>query len=152
MTGVPYQFANVTTNQPGAYLDANFNYLEELISQLPSGVQITATETIAANALVNIWASAGTFAVRNASGTSGFSANGFVLFGVSSTQTAVVYPFGTIVGLTGLNPGPVYLGSTAGTLTQTVPTLGSGDYLQNVGFALSTTSVYFQPGQLNGPL
>jgi hypothetical protein len=40
--------------------------------------------------------------------------------------------------------GDIYVGETAGELTQTTVS-GSGDILQKVGFALSSTTLYFSP-------
>lgn len=150
--GLPFTFASVTGNQPGSNLDSNFNYLLGLLGPL-GGISLPASETLAPGALVNIWESGSVFEVRNANGAgaSGFAAQGFVIAPFTATQTAVVFPSGVIAGLSGLVGGPVFLGATAGAITQTPPANGSGNYSQLVGFAISANSIVFQPGLMNGP-
>jgi hypothetical protein len=120
------------------------------VSVLPVGLgaetkQIQASETLAAQDLVNIWNSSGLFRVRKADATtSGKEANGFVLAPVSSGQNATVYLEGTITGLGGMLPGRYYLSTTAGQATITPPS-GSGNVVQAVGTALSTTELSFEP-------
>lgn len=118
-------------------------------SVMPVGIgaetkQIQATEALAAGDLVNIWNSGGQFRVRKADATTaGKEANGFVLTSVASSAMATVYLEGTITGLAGLLPGRYYLSTIAGAITDTPPT-GSGNVVQYIGSALSTTEVTFE--------
>lgn len=118
-------------------------------SVLPVGIgaetkQVQASESLNAGDVVNIWNSAGQFRVRKADATtSGKEATGFVLSAVTSGQTATVYLEGTITGLGGLLPGRMYLSTTPGTITATPPS-GSGNVVQYVGNAVSTTEVSFE--------
>lgn len=118
-------------------------------SVLPVGVgietkSIQASENLSAGNLVNIWSSAGAFRVRKADATaSGKEAHGFVLASVTSGQTAQVYLEGTITGLSGLLPGRYYLGTTPGEATPTPPD-GSGNVVQYIGNAVSSTEITFE--------
>lgn len=118
-------------------------------SVLPVGIgaetkQIQASENLNAGDLVNIWNSGGQFRVRKADATtSGKEANGFVLSAVTSGQNATVYLEGTVTGLGGLLPGRMYLSTTPGSATSAPPS-GSGNVVQYVGNAVSTTEVSFE--------
>jgi hypothetical protein len=106
---------------------------------------ITASEALAAGDLVNVHNSTGA-KVRKADATAvGKEAHGFVLSSVLSGASATVYFEGTITGLTGLTPGTVFLATTAGTSTATPPT-GSGNVIQKVGVATSSTTLNFEGG------
>jgi hypothetical protein len=101
-----------------------------------------ASEAITANQLVYFKAD-GT--VAKASGAvSGHKAQGWAANSASVGQPVTVYQEGTIGGLTGLTPeATLYLSATtAGAYTETAPT-GSGEMLQVVGVALSTTELNF---------
>ncbi len=103
----------------------------------------TASEALTAGALVNIFTSG----VRNANATDGTKpAMGFVTASFASAATATVFFPGQIVtGLTGLTVGaPVFLSATAGAVTNTAP-VTAGNLVQQVGYALSATSIVFQP-------
>ncbi len=105
---------------------------------------ITASETLAAGNWVNVWNDTGTAKVRKADATTaGKEANGFVLAAVTSGNPATVYFEGTNTQVTGQTPGPVYLQTTAGTGGPTAPS-ASGNLVQQVGVALSATSVNFE--------
>ena len=107
---------------------------------------ITASETLAAGNWVNVWNDASTAKVRKADATTaGKEANGFVLSAVTSGNPATVYFEGTNTQVTGQTPGPVYLQTTAGAGGTTVPS-ASGNLVQQVGVALSATSVNFELG------
>lgn len=116
---------------------------------MPAGIGadtqvITASEALAAGDLVNVWNSAGSFRVRKADATaSGKEAHGFVLSSVLSSGAATVYFEGSNNQLSSLLAGVYYLATTAGTVTQTVPS-GSGNVVQRVGFASSATVLNFQ--------
>lgn len=106
---------------------------------------ITASETLAAGDLVNVWNSAGSFKVRKAdAATSGKEAHGFVLAVVTSGNPATVYFEGSNTQVTSLLPGVYFLSATTpGLVTQTAPS-GSGQIVQRVGFASSATVLNFQ--------
>lgn len=119
------------------------------VTMLPTGVgpttiSVTTSETLAAGDFVNIYNNAGTRNVRKADATNTRPAHGFVLAAVTSGQTATVYQQGENTGLTSLTPGtPMFLGTTAGAATATAPS-ASGQIVQELGFALSTTSILFE--------
>lgn len=119
-------------------------------TMMPAGVgadsqSIMASETLAAGP-VNVWNDAGTLKMRKADATSaGKEANGFVTGAVTSGVAGTCYFDGTITGLTGLTLGADYfLSSTAGAVVTTAPS-ASGNIVQRIGKALSTTTLSFQP-------
>lgn len=120
-------------------------------SVLPVGIgadtaQIVASEALAAGDLVNIYDAAGTVKVRKADATTaGKEAHGFVLNAVANSATATVYFEGSNSSVTGKTAGRQYLSTTAGTCSSTAPT-GSGNVVQIVGFATSSTVINFQSG------
>lgn len=118
---------------------------------LPTGVgaetnSIIASENLSAGNFVNIWNNAGTINVRKADATTaGKEADGFVLASVTSGNTATVYRTGINNALSGLTLGAYYfLDTTAGGVTTTAPS-ASGNVVQGLGRADSTTSVAYQP-------
>lgn len=83
--------------------------------------------------------------VAKASGAvGGHKAQGWAANSASVGQPVTVYQEGTIGGLTGLTAEKNYFLSamTAGAYTDTAPT-GSGELLQTIGVALSTTELNF---------
>lgn len=154
VSGVPTQVAAsessaaeviVSTNAAGV-IDTSF---------LPPGVGVevitlTASEALAAGALVNVYNNSGTPNCRNANATaSGKEAHGYVIASVSSSGTATVYLTGRIPALAAsvANAGDIYLSTTAGQATLTPPST-AGNVVQQVGFAYSTTQAQFNPGQV----
>jgi hypothetical protein len=119
-------------------------------TMMPSGIgadtaSVLSSEALSAGDLVNIYNSTGTAKCRKAdASTPGKEAHGFVLTAVTSGTNATVYFEGTNTQCTGLTPGVLYLSaSTPGGVTSTAPTV-SGNVVQRVGFAISTTSMNFQ--------
>lgn len=120
-------------------------------SMMPSGIgadtEVMATsENLSAGDLVNIWNDSGTRKARKADASNGRRAHGFVLDSVNSPNNATVYLSGDITGLTSLTVGvPYYLsGSAAGGVTATA--VSTAGYLsQEIGIAVSTTSIVFKP-------
>jgi hypothetical protein len=117
-------------------------------SMMPVGIgadtaTITASENLAANDLVSVWNSTGAKVRKADASTAGKEAHGFVLSAVTSGNPATVYFEGMNSGLTGLTPGVVFLSTTPGTVTSTAPS-ASGNIVQRVGFATSTTAMNFQ--------
>lgn len=151
---IPYTFAPWGGFRiMASWLDANFTYLLNLISETAPTAPYIASENIAAGAPINLWSNAGTTEVRNANGTSGLQAQGFVLSAVLEGDTADVLFTGEVTGLSGLTPGAaIFLGAGAGVFTQTAPATGSGLYLQNCGFATDVDSAFFFGGPINGPM
>ncbi len=79
-----------------------------------------------------------------ASGTAASPARGLAVTSYSSGNSAAILTYGTVRNNSwSWTPGaPIYLGSTTGTLTQTVPAI-SGYQAQQVGYALSSGVGYF---------
>ena len=116
-------------------------------SAMPVGIgadtaSITTSEALVAGDLVNIWNSTGAKARKADPATAGKEAHGFVLVGVASGALATVYFEGTNTAVTGLTPGPQFLGPTAGKSSNTAPT-SAGSVVQRVGFATSATALNF---------
>jgi hypothetical protein len=124
------------------------------VSLLPSGLgpstkSISASENLSAGNVVNVWNDAGTVKVRKADATAvGKEANGYVLASVTSGDAATVYFDDEITGLTSLTPGDRYYLSAAspGGIVSTPPST-TGNVVQFVGVAVSTTSIIFEAGE-----
>lgn len=92
---------------------------------------------------VNVWNDAGTARVRKASASDiAHIANGCVTAAVTSGATATVYLSNVLTGLTGLTVGALYLSTTPGAFAAAPPT-STGNVLQRVGFAISSSSCVF---------
>ena len=63
----------------------------------------------------------------------------------SGSGLAAVRPGKVVTGLTGLVPGPVYVGTTPGSYTQDVSGFAVGQCVYQVGTSLNTTSFVFNP-------
>lgn len=117
---------------------------------LPVGVgadtaSIVASETLAAGDFVNVWDDAGTPKVRKADATAeGKECTGFVLAGFASAASATVYFEGQNTQLSGLTAGArMYLSTTPGAATATAPS-ATGNVVQALGEAISTTVLAFE--------
>ena len=122
-------------------------------SWLPTGIGadvavVAASENLGAGDLVNVYDDSGTPKARKAdASTAGKHAHGFVLDSVSSGANATVYFEGTIIGLTNVTAGDLYLSATtAGTFTATPPT-GTGKVVQRIGVGTTSTTLNFESGQ-----
>lgn len=120
-------------------------------SVLPIGIGadtkvLPASENLSAGDFVNVWNDSGTVKVRKADASSNAKeAHGFVLSSVSTGNNASVYFEGTNNQLSGLTLGATYfLSTTAGSTATTVPTT-TGHIVQQIGVALSTTELSFEP-------
>ena len=121
------------------------------VTFMPAGLgadvaTMTASEAIAAGAFVNVWSNAGAFSVRNADGSvTGKQADGFVLSALASGASGTVYFGGLNTSVTGMAPGLVYLSDTAigGAMVSGATT--AGHTFQQIGMALSATSIQFDP-------
>ena len=157
VNGVPTETEATTIStgsaDAGKVVAANANgHIDETL--LPPGigadvVVIQASENLSSGDLVNIFDDAGAFKVRKAdASTLGKRADGFVLAAVSSGQNASVYAEGTIVGLTGVTAGDLFLSATTpGGFTATPPN-ASGNVVQNIGFGASPTTINFNRGDV----
>lgn len=119
-------------------------------SMMPVGIGadtavIAASEALAAGDWVNVWNSTGAKVRKADATTSGKEAHGFVLAAVTSGANATVYFEGTNTQVTAQTPGPVFLQTTAGTGGATAPS-ASGNVVQRLGVAGSTTAVNFEGG------
>ena len=117
------------------------------ISVMPSGisastVSATATEAITAGDWVNLWFSGGVLSVRKADATTnGKQCNGFAVAGIASAATGTIYLGGQNTNVTGKTIGAMqYLSTTPGASVETAPS-GSGNLIQQLGPAISTTVV-----------
>lgn len=112
-------------------------------TMLPSSgaITMTASETVAAGAMINIWNNGGTINVRNADAATAKPAHGFVnsqiLNGASGT---VVIGNGPNTGVTSLTVGTQYFLGNSGAVTSTAPT-ASGSVCQKVGVAQTATEL-----------
>lgn len=107
---------------------------------------LTASENLAAGAMVNIWNSSGA-KMRNANATDNTKpAHGFVLAAVTSGHVGIFYGPGQINNqLVGLTPGTAYfLDTTNGDINAVAPS-SSGNLIQELGVALSATQLIFSP-------
>lgn len=113
-------------------------------TMLPSSgsVSMTASESISAGALINVWNNSGTMNVRNADNTSiGKQAHGYAPSAISSSASGtIILGDGENTSVSGLTAGTQYLLSTVGAVTATLPT-GTGVIVQPVGIARSTTEL-----------
>jgi hypothetical protein len=103
---------------------------------------LLASETLAAGDLVNIFSGG----VRKASSNDTTKqAHGFVTASYSSTNPVVVFYSGLLTNISGLTAGTRYFLSTSGGRSTTPPVL-TGQLSQEIGVAISTTAILFQPG------
>lgn len=117
------------------------------ITMMPAGIggnvlSLTSSEAISAGAAINI-AVAGT--VRNANATDATKpCHGFASAAITSGAAGnCVLGSGINTNASSLTIGaPVYLGTTAGTVTSTAPST-TGNLLQQVGYAVTATTYVF---------
>ena len=116
---------------------------------LPAGIGadtalLTASENLAAGDVINVYEDTGAFKVRKAdASTAGKHADGFVLNGVTAGNPATVYFEGTIVGLSGVTPGQLFLSATTPGGFSATPPSGAGKISQIIGIGVSSTSINF---------
>ncbi len=107
---------------------------------------LTTSEALTAGNFVNIHASSGAKA-RKANATDDTKpANAYTNTTVGSAAPVDLFAPGSILpGLSGLTPGTMYyLDTTGGAISATAPS-ASGNLVQEVGIALSATTLLFQP-------
>ncbi|MGB9772375.1 MAG: hypothetical protein ACPLX7_10445 [Candidatus Kapaibacteriota bacterium] len=120
-------------------------------SLMPTGIgadaiTVPAYENLSAGDFVNIFLDSGTAKARKADATSITKrAVGFVLEAVSAGQNATVYKEGSNTALSGLSAGERYfLSTTAGGVSLTPPS-GAGQIVQEIGTAVTSTQIDFEP-------
>jgi len=113
----------------------------------PDTFSVLASEDLLAGDFVHIYDNAGTANVRKADATlPGKHAMGYVTVGVTTGSNAQVYFEGMNSNQVGLTIGKVYLATTAGLATNTVPTT-AGQILQVLGNAFNATQVNLELGE-----
>ncbi len=119
-------------------------------TMMPTGVgaetsSLEAFGALAAGDLVNAFNDGGVMKVRKADASSNIApANGFVLEAYTTGQMATVYWSGLNNMRSGMTPGPHYLSTTPGTTNHVAPS-ASGNVVQLVGIATSSTVLLFEP-------
>jgi hypothetical protein len=107
---------------------------------------LQASEAIAAGSFVNVYSSSGA-KVRKANATDDTKpVNGFAPAAIANAASGSIRGSGgKIGGLTGLTPGATYyLDTTPGAITDTPPS-ASGNFVQELGVAVSATELLFNP-------
>lgn len=112
---------------------------------------LTASQAVAAGEFGTIHNDGGTAKIRAADpGETDNCAACYVPASIASGNTGTVqFPGQIITGLSGLTPGPVYLSTTPGG-TATTPPASARKAIQLLGYALSATSMRFQPQLISG--
>ena len=128
----------IATNSSGL-LDTTF---------LPPGVElqtvlVPASENLTAGDFVQFFDDAGTVKVRKADASNNRPAHGYVLTGVTAPANATAYLSGRNTAVTGATVGRVFLGA-AGGFSSSPPSPGANVILQELGTAISTTSIVFE--------
>lgn len=134
-------------------IDSTFyTWLVNVITAIPAAAlgepisttyEITASESLAAGDLVNIWNNAGTVRVRKAHGNeAGYQVHGFVLAAVAANALATVHFSGINDQCSDLTIGEQYLSTTPGK-SSAIPPSTNGLVLQTVGVAVSPTTLIF---------
>lgn len=109
----------------------------------------TGGETIAANDLCAFDTDAGDGEVYLADADDATRSTGLLMIATEAGGDATLSDFvtyGNVSGFSGLTQGAVYyVSNTAGGITSTAPS-GTGDIVRTVGYALSGSVLFFQPG------
>lgn len=111
-----------------------------------SRLYVQFTETVSPGMIVTLYNNSGVLAAKKAGGSvwQGL-ANGFVLAGVNSGSFGEVFLSGVNSSLTGLTPGSTYYTSAA--TPGLISSGASSPNIQEVGIALSTSELWFNPIQ-----
>lgn len=141
----PYRFWVCTDAAEGAAV-----WREIQVERFNGFVSATAGENLAATNLVNLYSDAGTLKARKANATDATKpCDGFVIVSATAGNGIIVFTAPGLVrtGLSGLTVGDdLYLSTTGGAATATAPS-GSGNVVQRVGKALSSTTALFYRGE-----
>lgn len=157
-TGIEEQAA--TTSSAGAANEGDLVALDAAgklaLNMMPTGVgpstkSMVASENMTAPCLVNVWNDAGTTKVRYADASTASAArkaNGFILASVVSGASVNVYFEGEVSGLAGLTGGTtMFLSASVPGGVQSAAVTTAGHILQEIGVAISTTSLDFEPSK-----
>jgi hypothetical protein len=106
------------------------------------GSPCQASEAMTAGMMVNVYNDDGLFKVRKACAADGRECSGFILDSVALDGTVYVYSWGNNPMLSGLLPGPVFLSTLAGAVSNTPPQ-DSGQIVQEVGSGIGPTVLNF---------
>lgn len=112
------------------------------------GSSVIAAVDLIAGEIADVYNDGGTLKARKADATDNTRpADAFVSTGGLTGESILVKFAGDVVeSLSGLTPGlPCYLSETAGGVTQTPITSGTGKISQEIGTALSATTMVFMP-------
>lgn len=110
----------------------------------PDAQTVTASETIGAGKLVNLYdAGGGVFRARLADGSNNRPAHCFTKLGIGNGAAGTVYFDSSNDVVSGLVPGVVYLSVTVPGGTQDAAPTTAGHIVQQVGFAHSATAFNF---------
>lgn len=109
-------------------------------------LSVISSENLAAGDLVNVYNNAAVLNVRKADATADKEANGYVIAASTSPAANTVYFGGLDAFQTGFTPGDrLFLSATTpGKATATAASV-SGNYSQQVGFAVGATAFQFDP-------
>lgn len=143
---LPYDLTN-GTDADATQVMANFEYLFNLIESIV-GQPLIAAQAMSPPLMVGL-NNAGE--VVPASNT-GIPAIGFLSAAVAQGAVASIAPIGPASGFSGLTLGDNLFLSSSGGVSTAPPAIDSGLYVQQVGWAASTTTIYFQPQEMSGPL
>ncbi len=125
---------------------AGFKWATVPAPPTPGATTMTASENIAAGALINVWSSTGAKCRNADNSTSAKRAHGFAPNAIAiNTAGTVIIGDGTISGLAGLVIGTQYFLGATGAVTTAAPT-ATGSIIQSVGVAFSTAVLLFNPG------
>jgi hypothetical protein len=119
------------------------------VTFMPAGLGADTTTLVAGEALAAgdfVYVLSGGTVMKADATTFAKRAMGYVTTSVLNAGNATVYFDDNNTGLSGLTPGSTYyLSATAGLATTTAPTT-SGQYVQELGIATSTTSLHVNIG------
>ncbi len=119
------------------------------ITMMPTGmgqdiISAEASEALSAGDFINLYNSSGLKMRKADATTAGKEANGFVLTSVENGATGTAYRQGINNQLSGMTVGArQYLATTPGARTETAPS-ETGNVVQFLGIALSSTEVFFE--------
>lgn len=122
--------------------------IQTLLTEATQSTRVICTfdETVTAGQAVSFYTVAGTLRARLADATDNTRpCVGFSTYATSATATGEVQCTGLNINLSGLTPGALYyLSETSGAITATKP-VGAGKIVQPIGWAISTTTLLFNP-------
>lgn len=130
---------------PTEYVDVG---LSDILVQHTSRMYPIFDDTVIAGAMINVYNVAGVLHARLARALDGTKpARGFATAAVTSGDRGELILLGLHSQLTGLTPGTLYYLSAAsitGQITSAAPAV-TGNLVQPVGVALSSTAIWFNP-------